>query len=82
MSEPEFDPEGIRLLASWIAEAVMRTPSDHYILGAQDRIAGRSRYKFQDPYLQAEYDRAYDGDPGEVVAALSERGEWPRKPGT
>ena len=55
-----------------------RKPSDHYLLGAQDRIAGRPRYRFQDPRLQVEYDRAYDGDAGEVLGVMIDAGEWPR----
>lgn len=57
-----------------------RKRSDHYLLGARDRLAGRERYKFQDPYLQREYDRAYDGTGEDIVEALSSVGEWPVKP--
>jgi hypothetical protein len=33
---------------------------DHYHVGRQHGQAGERRYKFQDPHLQAEYDRGYN----------------------
>ena len=34
--------------------------SDHYDLGFEHCIQGVQKYKFQDPYLQVEYDRGWD----------------------
>jgi hypothetical protein len=36
--------------------------SDHYQLGQAHSMSGMPRYKFQDPFLQQEYDKGYNSD--------------------
>ena len=39
----------------------MSDKSDHWHVGREHASNGEARYKFQDKYLQREYDAGYDG---------------------
>lgn len=41
---------------------------DHIQLGREHAELGLPRHKFQDPYLQQQYDKGYDGDSGALKA--------------
>jgi hypothetical protein len=56
-----------------------RKPSEHFLLGLAHRFAGHPRYKFQDRYLQVEYDKGYDATQTEALEAWEQAGGvWPK----